>query len=289
MDFAAILILQVLGAIANLILICLGLAVIFGMMRIINLAHGEFIMLGAYTALVATGHGVNFWIAAFVLAPLVVGGIGLIVESLVIRHLYGRMIDALLASWGISLLFIGLITVIFGNTTSSQMAPPFAALRIGDYSIGGYELFLIAVAALLVALLWAALRFTKFGLVARGTLRNPDMAAALGVDPARVYMATFALGAALSGLAGALLAPLVAVLPTMGAAFIAKAFITVISGGGAVIAGTVGAATLLGGINSLASTVATPVIGEVALLVAAIILLRILPRGLTGRAPGESQ
>ena len=288
MDLAAILALQVLGAIANLVLICLGLAVIFGMMRIINLAHGEFIMLGGYTVLVATGHGVNFWIAVFVLAPLVVGAIGLIVERLVIRRLYGRMIDALLASWGISLLFIGLVTAIFGNTTTSQMAPPFAALHIGDYSIGGYEIFLIVVASVLVAALWAGLRFTKAGLIARGTLQNRDMAAALGVDPARVYMATFALGAALSGLAGALLAPLVAVLPTMGAAFIAKAFITVISGGGAVIAGTVGAAGVLGGLNSIVSTLSTPVIGEVALLLAALILLRFLPHGLTGRPPGES-
>ena len=150
--------------------------------------------------------------------------------------------------------FIGLVTAIFGNTTTSQMAPPFAALHIGDYSIGGYEIFLIVVASVLVAALWAGLRFTKAGLIARGTLQNRDMAAALGVDPARVYMATFALGAALSGLAGALLAPLVAVLPTMGAAFIAKAFITVISGGGAVIAGTVGAAGVLGGLNSIVST-----------------------------------
>lgn len=288
MDLAAILVLQVLGAVANLVLICLGLAVIFGMMRIINLAHGEFIMLGGYTVLVATGNGINLWIAIFVLAPLVVGVIGVIVERLVIRHLYGRMIDALLASWGISLLFIGLVTAIFGNTTTSQMAPPFAALRIGDYSIGGYEVFLIAVTAVLVAGLWAGLRFTKAGLVARGTLQNRDMASALGVDPNRVYMATFALGASLSGLAGGLLAPLVAVLPTMGAAFIAKAFITVISGGGAVIAGTVGAAGLLGGINSVASYLSTPVIGEVALLLAALILLRVLPHGLTGRAPGDN-
>ncbi len=288
MDLAAVLILQVVSSIATLVLISIGLAVIFGMMRVINLAHGEFIMLGGYTVFVATNAGVNLWFAMLVLAPLTVGLIGIVVERLVIRHLYGRMVDTLLASWGLSLFFVGLITTIFGNTTTSQISPPFGALRVGVYSISGYDLFLIFMACLVVAALYGLLRFTKFGLIARGTMQNADMAAALGVNPARVYMVTFGLGAALSGLAGGLLAPLSAVLPTMGAAFIAKAFITVISGGAAILLGTASASALLGTVNTIATYLTTPVLGEVALLLAAIILLRLLPRGITGRFFGRS-
>lgn len=288
MDLAAVLVLQVVSTIATLVLISIGLAVIFGMMRVINLAHGEFIMLGGYTVFVATNAGVNLWLAMLVLAPLVVGLIGIVVERLVIRHLYGRMVDTLLATWGLSLFFVGLVTVIFGNTTASQISPPFGAIRIGDYSTGGYDVFLIAMAVLVVAVLYGLLRYTKFGLVARGTMQNADMAAVLGVNPNRVYMITFGLGAALSGLAGGLLAPLSAVLPTMGAAFIAKAFITVISGGASILLGTVSASALLGSVNTVATYLTTPVLGEVALLLAAIILLRLLPRGFTGRFLGRS-
>lgn len=287
MDLAAILILQAGSTIATLVIISIGLAVIFGMMRVINLAHGEFIMLGGYTVYVATDAGVNLWFAMLVLAPLVVGLIGIVVERLVIRHLYGRMVDTLLASWGLSLFFVGIVTTIFGNTTTSQIASPFGAVRIGVYSMSGYDLFLIIVAVIIVAALYGLLRFTKFGLLARGTMQNADMAAALGVNPARIHMVTFGLGAALSGLAGGLLAPLSAVLPTMGAAFVAKAFITVISGGTAILFGTASASALLGTVNTAVTYLTTPVLGEVALLLSAIILLRLLPRGITGQFLGK--
>jgi branched-chain amino acid transport system permease protein len=117
MDLAAVLAIQVLYAIASLALISVGLAIIFGMMRVINLAHGEFLMLGGYAAIVAVNHGVNIWIAMLVAAPLVVGLIGVLVERTLIRFLYGRMIDTMLATWGLSLFLVGLVTTIFGNTT----------------------------------------------------------------------------------------------------------------------------------------------------------------------------
>ena len=120
MDLVIALGLQIIYGIANLALISLGLAIIFGMMRVINLAHGEFLMLGGYTVVVATNNGVNIWIAMLVLAPLIVGVIGVIVERLLIRWLYGRMVDTLLATWGLSLLFIGLVTTIFGASTASR-------------------------------------------------------------------------------------------------------------------------------------------------------------------------
>src|SRR5260370_158754 len=197
MDYLVILLLQIGSAVASLVLMSLGLAVIFGMMRVINLAHGEFLMLGGYAAITAFNLGVNLWVAMVVVAPLMVGLFGAIVERLVIRHLYGRLIDTMLATWGLSLAMIGFVTVVFGNTVSGISAP------LGSVSIG--------------------------------------------------------------------------------AAYIAKAFITVISGGAAILSGTAIASALLGTINTLATFAFTSVLGEVALLVAAVVLLRLLPQGITGR------
>ena len=283
MDLAIALALQIIYGIANLVLISLGLAIIFGMMRVINLAHGEFLMLGGYVVVIATNNGVNLWFAMLILAPVVVGLIGVIVERLLIRHLYGRMVDTLLATWGLSLVLIGLITTIFGAQTATTISAPLGAVHIGDYSTSGYELFLIAVAIVLSVLVYLALKFTRIGLVARGTMQAADMASALGVSTSKVYAITFGVGAAVSGFAGALLAPLTGVLPTIGATYIAKAFITVISGGTAILAGTTSASVLLGGINGIVSFGIGPTMGEVALLVAAVILLRLMPRGITGR------
>lgn len=283
MDQLVALALQILYGVANLVLISMGLAIIFGMMRVINLAHGEFLMLGGYTVVIATNNGVNLWLAMLVLAPLVVGVIGVIVERLLIRFLYGRMVDTLLATWGLSLLFVGLITTIFGAQTATTISPPIGAIRIGAYTSSGYELFLIVVAILLAAAVFAVLRYTKLGLVARGTMQLADIASTLGVSTSRVYATTFGLGAAVSGFVGGLLAPVTGVLPTIGAAYIAKAFITVISGGSAILAGTASASVLLGAVNSVISYITGPTMGEVALLLCAIVLLRLMPQGITGR------
>jgi branched-chain amino acid transport system permease protein len=232
---------------------------------------------------VATNAGVNLWVAMLILAPLVVGIIGVIVERLLISRLYGRMIDTLLATWGLSLLLIGLVTSIFGASTATTISPPLGTIQIGRFSSSGYELFLIFVTLAILAGVWAVLRFTRLGLVARGTMQNAEMASALGVSTSRIYMITFGLGAAVTGLAGGLLAPITGVLPTIGATYIAKAFITVISGGAAILAGTAAGSVLLGGINSVVTFLSGPTFGEVALLVAAIVLLRLMPRGITGR------
>ena len=289
MDLFFSLALQILYGIANLALISLGLAIVFGMMRVINLAHGEFLMLGGYTVVVATNNGVNIWFAMLILAPLVVGIIGLIVERCLIQWLYGRMIDTLLATWGLSLLFIGIITSIFGASTSTVISPPLGAVTIGDYTSSGYELFLIFVVIVLLIIVYLTLKFTSLGLVARATMQNADMAACLGISTSRIYMLTFSLGAAVSGLAGGLLAPITGVLPNIGVIYIAKAFITVISGGSAILAGTTSASVLLGGVNGIMSYVTGPTFGEVALLFTAIILLRLMPTGITGRFFRKSQ
>ena len=282
MDLAAIVVIQVLYGIASLVIISAGLAVIFGMMKVINLAHGEFLMLGGYATLGAVKLGINLWVAIFFVAPIFVGLVGVVLERLVIRRLYGRMIDTMLATWGLSLLLVGIVTSLVGNTTAG-ISTPLGSFTIGSYSVSVYTLLIIGVAVLLGLALRAVLLKTQFGLIARGTMQNPQMADALGISPSRVYSITFAVGAALSGLAGGLLAPLTGVVPTMGSAFIAKAFITVIGGGPAILAGLVSASALFGAINQIAAFLCTPVFGEVALLFAAIVMLRLLPQGITGR------
>jgi branched-chain amino acid transport system permease protein len=281
-DYAAVVFLEMLYMIAFLALISAGLAIVFGMMRVINLAHGEFVMLGGYTTIACVKAGWNVWFAMLVVSPLVVAAWGLLAERLIIRFLYGRMIDTMLATWGLSLLMIGAITLVFGSSAVSVPAP-IGGYQVGGYRMGGYNLFIVAVAALLFFALWALLRFTRAGLVARGAMQGPEVVAALGYDPRRVYMLTFAFGAALSGLAGGVLAPLTGLLPSSGGAYIAKAFITVITGGAAVISGTLSSSVLFGFVNQLFSFEAGPVVGELAMLALAIVLLRLMPQGITGR------
>lgn len=282
MDFSAILALDVVSAVSSLVLVSLGLAIIYGMMRVINLAHGEFLMLGAYATVTTANRGVNIWIAMLVVAPLFVGLVGVLIERVLIRFLYGRLVDTMLATWGLSLFLVGLTTAIFGNTITG-VPTPLGGFRIGAYTSSLYTLFLALVAILLLAGVFAALRFTRFGLIARATMQNADMAAALGVNPTRVYMLTFAIGAAVTGLAGGLLAPVSGISPTMGAAFVAKAFITVVGGGASILTGTASASGLFGFLNQVGSYLTTPVFGEVILLAAATILIRLLPEGITGR------
>jgi len=282
LDYAVIVALQILAGVATLVIVSLGLAVVFGMMRVINLAHGEFLMLGGYAAILAHGHGLNLWLSILVLPPIVVGIVGAVVERLLIRRLYGRMIDTMLATWGLSLAFIGGVTMLFGNSVTGISAP-LGSFAIGRYHTASYDLFLMGAAAVLSLLVWAVLKLTPAGLLARGTMQNAEMAASLGVAPDRVYAVTFSAGAALSGLAGGLIAPVSGVLPTMGTAYIAKAFITVITGGAAMLTGTLAASALLGSVSTVFTFLTTPVFGEVALLVVAIVLLRLLPRGITGR------
>src|SRR5438309_696231 len=139
------------------------------MMRVINLAHGEFLMLGGYAAIVATSHGINIWLSMLVIAPIVVGVIGIIVERTIIRFLYGRMIDSMLATWGLSLFLVGLTTAIFGNTTVGLSAP-LGSFEIGAYRTSAYTLFVIGVGIAVLCGVFIVMRYTRLGLVARGTM-----------------------------------------------------------------------------------------------------------------------
>ncbi len=282
MDYAGVVFLEIIYMIAFLALTSAGLAVVFGMMRVINLAHGEFVMLGGYTTLTCYKAGINIYFAMLIVAPIVVGLIGLIVERLIIRFLYGRMIDTMLATWGLSLFLIGAVTMIFGSS-AVNVPTPISGYELGSYQMGGYNLFIIFVAIAVMVGVWLVLRYTRVGLIARGAMQNADVASSLGYNPKTVYMITFTAGAALAGLAGGVLAPLTGLLPTSGGAYIAKAFITIVTGGAAVIAGTLSSSIIFGVVSQVVSFASTPVIGEIAMLTLAIVLLRLMPQGITGR------
>ena len=282
MDYAVVVAIEVVYAITTLALISLGLAIIFGMMRVINLAHGEFMVMGSYSAAIAVHNGVNVWIAILIVPPIVVGLIGVVIERLIIRHLYGRMVETMLATWGLSLFIVGALTMVFGNLTQG-VPTPLPGISVGAYQTSGYSLFMICASLVTMAGVYLLLRTTRLGLLARGTMQNAAMAAALGTDTSRIYAITFAFGAAMAGLAGGLLAPISGVFPSIGGAYIGRAFITVIGGGASVLAGTAAAAGLFGTINQIVTFLSNPVYGEVALLLTAIILIRMMPQGITGR------
>lgn len=281
MDLVATTLYLVIFSIALLILISLGLAVIFGMMKVINLAHGEFMMLGAYISVLTANAGMPLW-AAFLLAAVAVGLFGVLVERLIIRFLYGRIVDTLLATWGLSLFLVGAVTTIFGPQGRS-VGVTFGNVTLGGMNFSSYNLILTGLALGLLLLTWSLARFTTFGLLVRGTMQDPTVASALGVNRGLTYMATFGYGSALAGLAGAALVPITGAAPTMGLFFVAKAFITVIIGGHLPLLGTMAASGLFGTIDGIVSYQWSSVLGEVSVLVVAVVLLRLLPLGITGR------
>ena len=282
MDYAAVVAVEICYAVAVLVLISAGLAVIFGMMRVINLAHGEFLTLGGYAAIVSNKAGLNIYVSMLVMAPLAAALFGFIVERVIIRWLYGRLINTMLATWGLSLAMMGGFTMIFGNTTTG-IATPIAGFTFGRYQLSGYNLFIIFMAIVVAAGLYLILKTTRAGLIARGAMQNTEMTSAFGYNPSRVYLITFVAGSALAGLAGGVMAPLVGLNPASGANYIAKSFITVIAGGASVVSGALTSAGIFGVISQTVTLLTTPAVGEIALLVVAIVLLRLLPTGITGK------
>lgn len=267
---------------AFLLIAAIGLIVILGMMNIINLAHGELMMMGAYTATIAFHRGVPFPVA-IILGFIVVAIFGAILERLVVRRFYGRELGALVVTWGISLI-MGQGTLILFGPFMPAIGIPGGSFAIGGYSFSVYWIILMLVSAAIIAALWWVYNRTAFGLMARATMQNPAMARALGVNTDLVYMLTFALGAGLAGASGALLAPTTSIAPLMGQQFVAPAFITVVVGGGAnVLAGAVGSSVLLSIVKTPVGLLLGAFLGTVALLLAALIVIRLMPDGISAQ------
>jgi len=267
-------------ACAFLILCASGLAIIFGMMGVINLAHGEFIMCGAYVTVTIAKAGVPLGIAVAG-GALAAGLVGIVVERLVIRRLYDRPLDTIVATWGISLIASQGTLILLGPSLT-DVSTPLGSVTVGALSYSVYRFLLMGIAATLLLGLYALFSLTRFGELARATIQVPHMAEALGVDTRLIYSATFGIGAALAGLTGGLYAPTMTLVPTMGSQFIMEAFVTVVVGGADVFLGTAPAAVLLGFVKAGMTTWQGQLAGQIGLLVAVIAVIRVLPRGVSG-------
>jgi len=263
----------------TLLLAALGLAIIFGMMGIINLAHGEFIMIGVYSTAITYDADVPLPLAILV-GGLVTGIVGLVLERLILQHLYDRLIDSMVATWGISLIMIQSVLIVMGPSYPG-IQTPFGAVAFLDVSTSGYLLFTTLAALGLLGLTYVLFMYTEVGLHARATMQNEEMARSLGVSTDRIYMLTFFYGSFVTGIAGGLFAPTITISPQVGSGYIIEAFVTVIVGGTNVLVGTLASALSLSLVSGLASELIGSLGGRVALLVTAVVIIRLLPQGLS--------
>jgi len=261
-----------------LILISLGLGIIYGLMDVLNLAHGEFLMLGAYSLVVANKLGLGFW-WGIVMAIVLVGLLGYIVERSLLSRLYGRPIDALLATWGVSLILQQLIRLSIGPAPKSVVAPIAGAVEVFGMPYPTYRLLVLGITISVTLFILYLFRFPTFGIKVRSVLQDREMAQCVGISAAPIYSLSFAIGAALSGLAGALIAPMVTVQPYMGPVFLVRGFLTVIVGGIGSLLGVVGGAGVIGGTEGVVSYFASSVGAQVVVLTFAIIIIRLRPQG----------
>ena len=267
-------------------LLALGLSLIFGMLGVVNFAHGAFFMVGAFIGLYFLGLTGNFWFS-LVLTPLVVGAIGLVTERFLVRPLYGRGIDyPLLLTFGLSWVLIEAMRVLFGiaGLPSSTPAALRGAVDLGFGYFPKYRLFLIAATAVVVAALWLFLEKTRYGLIIRAGSRDGEILKVLGVDVARVWLLVFALGTAIAGLSGVLAAPTRAVKPEMGIPVLAESFVVTVVGGMGSLPGAVVAGLLVGVVFSMTSLFA-PDLADLSIFVLMALVLLVRPQGLFGK-PG---
>lgn len=271
---------QIIDSFSFLILSSIGLAVIFGMMNIINMAHGEFIMLGAYIFTISALAGIPF-IVSVLIAVLGVTVFGILIHKLIISKLHSRPMDSIVITYGMSLVMKQLIQIIFGSTMPS-VSMPLGSVTAGGNVLSVYRLVLVLISIVMLVAFYMFFNYTKFGLYSRATMQNAEVAKALGINTGFEYSMTFAIGAGIAGLAGALYAPVMAVSPILGDSFIIQAFTTVVVGGGNPLIGTFLSGTVLGVISGIASLEQGQFIGKIAMLVAAIICIRVLPGGFSG-------
>lgn len=266
-----------------LALVSMGLAVIFGLVRVINMGHGAMLALGAYLTWTLTGQGLPFPLAV-VLATVGVGIVGLVFEALIIRHFYERPFETLLISWGFYLVVTELIKVVWGSTLKSIRNPIPGTFSIGDAGIGRYETVVCLVSLTLLIGTGLVLYRTSVGLKIRAMIQNREMALMLGVNAPQMYRRVFVVGAAMAGLAGALIAPMFSIEPDMGTLWLVRSFFAVIVGGlGAIVSGTLVGSALIGGGTVLFALVSKQVFAQTVVFALAVVALRFRPVGILGR------
>lgn len=271
---------QLMDSFAFLVLSALGLAIIFGMMGIVNLAHGEFIMLGAYITTLLARAGVPLPIA-IAGAAAAVGVFGLIVDRLIVRHLYNRPLDSVVATWGISLI-LGQGMLILMGPSLQGVSTPLGSFTVDGSAYSYYRIVLFVCALALLMMMYWLFMHTNFGLRSRATMQNRAVAQSLGTNTSGMYTITFMIGSAFAGLTGGLFAPTMSISPTFGSSFIMQSFVTVIVGGSNPLVGTVLSGGALSAVNSTLSMLYGTLIGKLGLLLVAILFIRVFPLGLSG-------
>lgn len=265
-----------------LLLVALGLAIIYGAMGVINLAHGEFVMLGAYgTWFLQSQFGLPL-IPCLFLVFFMVAAAGWVVESTVVRFLYHRPLDTILATWGIGIMLQQAVRLSAGAELRYVQTPEFLAgsVEIAGVGIPSYRLFILALSAALLALTWFVVQRTEFGMKLRAVTQNREIASCYGIDSARIYSLTFAFGSGLAGLAGALVAPIKSVAPDMGTNFVVDAFMVVVVGGVGSLIGTVVSSGLLGGSTAGLAFLLNDTLAKALVFLAVVVLVRFRPQGL---------
>ena len=271
-----------LGAI--LVLTALGLSIIFGMLGVVNFAHGALFMVGAYAGLWVASLTGSFW-WGLLLAPILIGAFGMLIEYFLIRPLYGRSIDdPLLLTFGLSYVLVEGVRIVFGSD-GIPFPTPEALTGVLDLGVGFfpiYRIFVVGIVFFVVVLLWLGLEKTKFGLIVRAGARDPTMMKVLGVDISKVWLLVFGLGVGLASLGGVLSGPMRSVNPEMGALVLAEAFVVTVIGGLGSLVGSIVAGLLVGVVISMTALFAPEMATIVMFALMAIVLL-IRPQGLFGK------
>ena len=274
------LIYQYADTVSFLILSAIGLIIIFGMMGVINLAHGEMMMVGAYITSFAYYSGIPL-IISVILGGLVTSAFGILLERLIIRRFYGQLLSSLVATWGLSLLLSQGALLAFGPQIKT-VPTPMGSFSVGELSFSNYRVFLFIFSIFLIIGVWSIFNWTRFGLQARATMENPKMAKALGVNTHRIYALTFGLGAGLAGIAGGLFALTATIGPFYGQSYTPQAFITVVVGGIAnIFSGLIASACSLAAVKTAFVFQYNILIGHVSMLIIAIISIRMMPEGIS--------
>ncbi|MDB5958462.1 branched-chain amino acid ABC transporter permease [Ramlibacter sp.] len=266
-------------------LLAVGLSLIFGMLTVVNFAHGAFFMVGAFLGVYFQTLTGSF-LLSLVITPLVVGGIGLAAERFLVRPLYGRGIDyPLLLTFGLSYVLIESARIVFGieGMASSTPAALRGAVDLGFGHFPLYRLVLIGATAVIVAALWLFIEKTRFGLIIRAGSRDPEIVRVLGIDVSRVWWMVFGLGTAIAGISGVLAAPTRAVNAEMGITVLAESFVVTVVGGMGSLPGAVIAGLLVGIVFSMTSLLA-PDLAELSIFVLMALVLLVRPQGLFGKA-----
>lgn len=267
------------------VLLAIGLSLIFGLMTVVNFAHGALFMLGAYFGVFLLSYTKSFWVALIV-APLMVGALGLLMERFLIRRLYGRSPDdPLLLTFGLSLMLVEGVKVIWGKI-GLTLDPPRAlagAVNLGFMSFPAYRIFLIGVTVAVLVGLYFFLGRTNIGLIIRAGLRDPLMVRALGIDLSRVWLVVFGIGTALAGLAGILAGPMRGAYAEMGVTMVIESFVVIVVGGMGSLLGAVVAGLLIGQVVGL-TTLFIPKAAEIMVFMVMAVVLLVRPSGLFGEA-----